>query len=434
MDKVIQPGRRNHLAKIKIEASMIHGSVSSGFEEVETEFKRNFAERDELGAACTIYYKGEKVVDLWGGYRDEATLAPWEKDTLVLVFSTTKGFAALAVAVAHSQGLLDYDEKVATYWPEFADNGKENITVRQLLEHKAGLCAIDEPLDLDMLANLDVMAAAIAKQKPAWEPGTCSGYHAWSLGWYQNELIRRVDPQHRSIGQFFQDEIAKPLNAEFYIGLPADVPDSRIATIKDVTNLLEFLGNLSKLPLPLILAFFNPKSLTQRAMNNPPILLQHTSFNRRDVRSVEIPSGNGIGQVRAMAKIYSVFATGGDALKLKTETLAALHASPVPPSLGPRDEVLKANLACTLGFCKPAPYADYMAFGSSSKAFGFAGAGGSFAFADPDAQVGYAYAMNRMGGYRWDDPREKSLRDAFYKCLKKMEAKIRPTSKMQANC
>lgn len=199
------------MAKIKIEASMIHGSVSSGFEEVEIEFRRNFAERDELGAACTIYYKGKKVVDLWGGYRDEATLAPWEEDTLVLVFSTTKGFSALAVAVAHSQGLLDYDEKVATYWPEFAQNGKADITVRQLLEHQAGLCAIDEPLDLAMLANLDVMAAALAKQKPAWEPGTRSGYHAWSLGWYQNELIRRVDPQHRSIGQFFQDEIARPL-------------------------------------------------------------------------------------------------------------------------------------------------------------------------------------------------------------------------------
>jgi CubicO group peptidase (beta-lactamase class C family) len=414
------------MAKIKIEASMIHGSVSSGFEEVETEFRRNFAERDELGAACTIYYQGEKVVDFWGGYRDEATLAPWEEDTLVLVFSTTKGFSALAVAVAHSQGLLDYDEKVATYWPEFAQNGKGNITVRQLLEHKAGLCAIDEPLDLAMLANLDVMAAAIAKQKPAWEPGTHSGYHAWSLGWYQNELIRRVDPQHRSIGQFFQDEIARPLEAEFYIGLPADVPDTRVATLKDTTGLLQILASLRKYPLSLVLAFLNPNSLTVRAMNNPPDLFHKANFNRREVWSVEIPSGNGIGQVRAMAKIYSVFATGGEALKLKRETLAALHATPVSPSLGLRDEVMKANLACTLGFCKPTPYAGYKAFGSSSKAFGFPGSGGSFAFADPDAQVGYAYGTNKMGGFMWDDPREKSLRDAFYKCLKKMEAKIRP--------
>lgn len=422
------------MAKLKIEASMIHGSVSPGFEEVETEFKRNFTERDELGAACAIYYKGEKVVDLWGGYRDEATLAPWEKDTLVLVFSTTKGFSALAVAVAHSQRLLDYDEKVATYWPEFAQNGKGNITVRQLLEHQAGLCAIDEPLDLEMLANLDVMAAALAKQKPAWEPGSCSGYHVWSLGWYQNELIRRVDPQHRTIGQFFHDEIARPLEAEFYIGLPADVPDSRIAILKDTTGgPLQILASVRKYPLPLVLAFFNPNSLTVRAMNNPPDLLHKANFNRREVCSVEIPSGNGIGQVRDMAKIYSVFATGGEVLKLKRETLAALHATPVSPSSGLRDEVLKANLACTLGFSKPTLYAGYEAFGSSSKAFGFPGAGGAFAFADPDAQVGYAYAPNKVGGFMWDDPREKSLRDAFYKCLQKMEAKIRSSYSRQGH-
>lgn len=407
-------GKELEMAKRKMDETMIHGTVVTGFEEVETEFKRNFAERGELGAACAIYYQGEKVVDLWGGYRDEATRAPWEADTMVPVWSTTKGFSALSLAVAHSQGLLDYEERVATYWPEFAQNGKENITVRQLLEHKAGLCVIDEPIDLGMLANLDALAAVIARQKPAWEPGTRSGYHAWSLGWYQNELIRRVDPRHRSLGQFFQDEIAQPLKAEFYIGLPPDVPDCRIASIKDITNPLEFLA---KIPLPLFLAFLNPKSLTVRAMNNPPELYHKANFNRRDIRSIEIPSGNGIGQVWAMARIYSAFATGGQELHLKRETLEALYAPAVPPSLGRRDEVLKANMACTLGFCKPSPSAGYAPFGRSSKAFGFAGSGGSFAFADPEAQVGYAYAMNKVGGYPWDDPREKSLRDAFYRVI-----------------
>jgi CubicO group peptidase (beta-lactamase class C family) len=405
------------MAKIKVGETMIHGSVAPGFEEVEAEFKRNFAGRGELGAACAIYYQGEKVVDLWGGYRDEQTLAAWEEDTLVPVFSTTKGFSALSLALAHSQGRLDYEEKVATYWPEFAQNGKGNITVRQLLEHKAGLCAIDEPLDVELLADLDALATVLAKQKPAWEPGTRSGYHAWSLGWYQNELIRRIDPQHRSLGQFFQDEIARPLNAEFYIGLPPDVPDSRIATLEDTTSPLQILVSINKYPLSLILAFFNPQSLTVRAMNNPPLLFHKTNFNRRDVRSVEIPSGNGIGQVRAMARIYSAFASGGKELKLKPETLAALHASPIPPSVARRDEVLKVNLSCTLGFCKPFPDAGYALFGSSSKSFGFPGAGGSFAFADPDAQVGYAYATNKLGGYLWDDPREKPLRDAFYRRL-----------------
>ena len=195
------------------------------------------------------------------------------------------------------------------------------------------------------------------------------------------------------------------------------MPDARIAAIKDVAGPLQFLVQLSKMPLPLFLAFLNPKSLTVRAMNNPPELLHKANFNRRDIRSVEIPSGNGIGQARAMARIYSAFAAGGSELKLKPETLVALQAPPVPPALGKRDEVLKVNLACTLGFCKPYPGAGYAPFGSS-KAFGFPGAGGSFAFADPDAQVGYAYAMNKVGSEMWDDPREKSLRDAFYRCLK----------------
>jgi CubicO group peptidase (beta-lactamase class C family) len=400
----------------------IHGSVTSGFEAVRIEFEKNFSERGELGAACAIYHRGKKVVDLWGGIRDEATQAAWEEETLVLVFSTTKGVSALTMALAHSRGLLDYDEKVSTYWPEFAQNGKANITVRQLLAHQSGLCAIDEPLALETLADLDAMAVTIAKQKPAWEPGTHSGYHCWSLGWYQNELIRRVDPQHRSLGQFFQDEIVRPLGAEFYIGLPDDVPDGRIATIKGIDNPLQVLRNVGKMPLKFLLSFFNPNSLAVRTMGNPRVLYKHDNMNRRDVRSVEVPSGNGIGQVRALARIYSEFATGGRQLNLKQETLEALYAPPIPPSLEICDEVLKSNMAFSLGFWKPAPNADYAPFGSSGKAFGFPGAGGSFAFADPDAQVGFAYAMNKVGGYMWDDPREKSLRDAFYRCLGKVKA------------
>jgi CubicO group peptidase (beta-lactamase class C family) len=202
------------MSRTTVDDSMLHGEVAPGFEDVETQFKKNFTERGELGAACAIYRRGKKVVDLWGGYRDEKTLAPWEEDTLALIFSMTKGMAAMAVAVAHSRGLLDYDEKVARYWPEFAQQGKESITVRQLLSHQAGLSAIDEPLDLETIADPDALAKILARQKPAWEPGTRHGYHCWNLGWYQSELIRRVDPQHRSLGQFFQDEIARPLSGK----------------------------------------------------------------------------------------------------------------------------------------------------------------------------------------------------------------------------
>ena len=140
--------------------------------------------------------------------------------------------SSLAMAVAHSRGLFAYDEKVATYWPEFAAGGKEDVTVRQLLAHQAGVCAIDEPMDLDLLADPDRVADAIAKQEPLWEPGTAHGYHTISLGWYESELLRRVDPGHRTVGRYFADEVAGPLGIEFYIGLPDDVPDARIAEIQ----------------------------------------------------------------------------------------------------------------------------------------------------------------------------------------------------------
>ena len=195
----------------KMGTSLIRGSVAAGFEEVARAFTKNFIERGELGAACAVYHQGKKVVDLWGGYRDAKRQAPWEEDTLVLVFSVTKGMAAMTMALAHSQGLFAYDEPVATYWPEFAQQGKEHITVRQLLSHQAGLCLIDEPLNASILADFDAVAALLARQKSAWEPGTKQGYHYLSLGLYEGELIRRVDRQHRSLGHFFQDEIAQPL-------------------------------------------------------------------------------------------------------------------------------------------------------------------------------------------------------------------------------
>ena len=150
-------------ASVRIEASLLQGEVAPGFEEVASELEKNFAQRGEVGAACAVYHEGRKVVDLWGGYRDRETLSSWEEDTLVLVFSATKGISALTMALAHSRGLVDYDERVATYWPEFAQNGKENITLRQLLSHQVGLCAIDEPLDAQVLADLDAVASILAR-------------------------------------------------------------------------------------------------------------------------------------------------------------------------------------------------------------------------------------------------------------------------------
>jgi CubicO group peptidase (beta-lactamase class C family) len=392
----------------------IHGRAAPGFEAVEAEFRRNFSGRGELGAACAIYHQGQKVVDLWGGTRDRKTHAPWEEDTLILVFSTTKGMAALTLAVAHSRGLLDYEERVARYWPDFAQQGKDEITIRQLLSHQAGLSAIDEPLSLEVLADLDALAEILARQKPAWAPGTQQGYHCWNLGWYQSELIRRVDSQHRSLGQFFQDEIARPLGLEFYIGLPLHVPDARIARIQPA-RVVQVLLNLGELPyLKLCMNPLKRKSLTYRTVMNPRFLTNHDNYNRRDVRSVEIPSANGMGQVRSLAKVYSVFATGGRELDLRAETFQAITAPALRPSSGWRDAVLLVDQRYALGFLRPFEQAP---FGLGERAFGFGGAGGSFAFADPEAGVGYAYAPNKMGVSAFGDPREVALRRAFYGCL-----------------
>ena len=209
----------------------VEGYARHGFESVREAFADNFTRRHELGGACCAYYRGEKVVDLWGGIRNKQTGKPWERDTMVVVHSASKGLAAMTLAVAHSRGWLDYDERVCTYWPQFAQHGKERITVRQLLAHQAGLFAIDEPVDRSVVADLDRLALILARQTPSWEPGTRQAYHALSLGFYEGELVRRVDPRHRSLGQFFQDEIATPLGLDLYIRLPPEIPNARLATL-----------------------------------------------------------------------------------------------------------------------------------------------------------------------------------------------------------
>ena len=203
----------------------VQGQVAAGFEEVRCEFERNFVERGEIGAAVAAFWHGDKVVDLWGGNRTPGGHEPWTENTMVVVMSITKGIAAMTLAVANARGWLDYDAPVARYWPEFAQNGKADITVRQLLAHEAGLVVLDERLTIENLRDLDDVARVLARQKPAWTPGTRHGYHSMTIGFYMQELIRRVDPEHRTLGRFFQEEIANPLQLEFYIGLPPEIPE-----------------------------------------------------------------------------------------------------------------------------------------------------------------------------------------------------------------
>lgn len=384
-----------------------YGYVAPGFEEVRDAFEQNFAERGEIGAAVAAYRRGEKVVDLWGGRRTPDGDAPWNQDTLVVVFSTTKGMSALALAVANARGWLDYDAPVARYWPEFAQNGKAAITVRQLLGHEAGLVLLDEKLTIDRLRDLDGLARMLARQKPAWPPGTRHGYHTMSIGLYMQELIRHVDPAKRSLGRFFHEEIAVPLGLEFYIGLPPDVPDERLAKVKTLSR-LRALRALPTTPPAMILKLLQPRSLLRRSM-----LLADVDWNDRRCLEVEVPAGNGVGTARALARAYGAFAEGGAELGITPETLTRITATPVVA--GAKDVVLGVPSYFSLGFLRPGPDIE---FGSSPRAFGAPGAGGSFAFADPDAHLGYAYVMNKMDFYLSDDPREKALRDAIYRALR----------------
>ncbi len=406
----------------------IQGAVEPGFEPVREVFAANFARRRELGAACAAYLDGARVVDLWGGYRDAARTSTWARDTLVMVYSTSKGLAAMDVALAHSRGWLDYDARVADYWPEFAQNGKAEITVRELLAHQAGLCVIDERLDAVKLANHDAVAEAIARQRPAWTPGTRQGYHALSLGWYESELVRRVDPKHRSLGRFFAAEIAEPLGLEFYFGLPRHLDGDRIASIHG-GGLRGATLHLTGMPLRMLAAFLRPQSLTARVFGNPR-LRSAAGLDAPEYRAVEIPAGGGIGQVRSVAKAYSEFATGGHCLGLRPETLAELTAPPRRPTGGARDLVLMVEAAFALGFARPS--GDFR-FGSSGRAFGHPGAGGSFAFADPDLGLSFAYAPNRLGHHLRDDPREKALRDAFYACVRNVRSTPASTASSPAS-
>jgi CubicO group peptidase (beta-lactamase class C family) len=188
----------------------IHGHVAAGFEAVRQVFADNFTLRRELGAACCVCQHGEKVVDLWGGLRDSANRTPWAEDMMVMIYSATKGLAAMVMALAHSRGWLDYDERVCTYWPEFAQNGKEHITVRQLLSHQAGLFALDEPVDRAVVADLDRLAAVLARQKPAWAPGERQAYHALSLGFYESELRAASIPSIEVSGRFSRMRSLRP--------------------------------------------------------------------------------------------------------------------------------------------------------------------------------------------------------------------------------
>jgi CubicO group peptidase (beta-lactamase class C family) len=389
----------------------VEGHVSRGFEAVREAFAENFARRGELGGACCAYVRGEKVVDLWGGLRNKQTGAPWEQDTMVVVHSATKGLAAMTLALAHSRGWLDYEERVARYWPEFAQEGKEKITVRQLLAHQAGLFAFDEPVDRRVVADLDRLAVVMARQKPAWEPGTRQAYHALTLGFYEGELLRRVDPRHRTLGQFFQDEIASWLDEDVYVRLPEDIPNARLATLAPPSRLRMLAG----FPVRLTLDAMNRHSNIYRALITNPGFAIYLDEKCVYARNLEVPSGGGVSTARGIAHAYAAFVCGGRALGLRQATLDLLAAPATPPTRGFYDECMKADgIQFSLGFMKSTPTWPF----GGARSFGSPGSGGSLGYADPEVGVGYGYVTSQSGTAMTGDPRDVALREALYSCLR----------------
>ncbi|MBL7788037.1 MAG: beta-lactamase family protein [Chitinophagales bacterium] len=391
----------------------VHGTISPKFEAVKKAFIRNFTHRNELGAAVCMYHKGVKVVDLWGGYTDKTYLHTWEADTMVGVFSTTKGVSSLALALLHSRGKLDFDETVAHYWHEFAQNGKENITVRQLLNHQAGLHALDHKLSAKELRDKEHLAQVLARQKPSHEPGNEQAYHAWTIGWYISELIHQIDGRY--LAQYLQEELVAPLGIEFYIGLPPHIAAHRVATLQPI-RYLDVFSRENIVPIRFWLPLIRQTTMEHRSMIALKMMDRERDvyMNSDKFRSIEIGAANGIGSARSLATLYNEFVTGGKTLKIRPETLHELEYHPPRTVVNRLDKVLKVDLHFSLGFAKVSKDMNYC---PHRDAFGTFGAGGSGAFADPSAQAAIAYTLNQMGPSLVLDPRFKALIEAFYSCI-----------------
>jgi CubicO group peptidase (beta-lactamase class C family) len=395
----------------------IHGFVAPGFELVKEKFIENFETKNELGASICVYQKGEKVVDLWGGYRDKDRKLPWNDDTMIIVFSTTKGMSSLALGMLHSRGLFDYDDKVVKYWPEFGQNGKEDITIRTLLAHQAGLCGMDRILRVKTLNDSQKMCDILSKQIPAWHPGDHQGYHAWTIAFYMDQLIRKIDTQGRGLSQFFHQEIAEPLNQPFYIGLPKDIETEKLAKLVPFSN-LEFFRNSDPDRKKASLDLIKPWTLKFKALLNPRFTMNLNNFNKYKFQSLPIGSACGFGNARSIASIYNEFVMGGKNLGIMEKTLMEFENPPIMPRKWEKDLVLDLPVYFSLGMAKPSKH---LVFGTNQKAFGSFGAGGSGGFCEPERKVAYSYVMNKMGTEISNDPREVVLRKAVWKCLENLE-------------
>jgi len=398
---------------------IIHGTCDGKFEPLREVFKNNFEKGLEHGAAFSLVVDGEMMVNIWAGTANKKDGTPWKEDTLVNVYSTTKGMTALCAHRLVDQGKLDMDAPVAEYWPEFAQNGKDKIPVSWLLSHKAGLAGIAKPLKGTDLYEWDTMVEALAEQKPYWEPGTAHGYHAITFGFLVGEVVRRISG--KSLGTFFREEVAGPLNIDFHIGLD-EKHDGRCARMSPMSLSSPPAGGTKydaaaqaqqKAFIEDVLK--NPNSVTARAFMNPPILMQPNTVNTREWRAAEIPAANGHTTAQSLAKVYGVLARGGEQDGYRLLSERQIEKCYTEQSFGD-DLVLKTQRRYGLGYML-AQRGPEMNFDLGEKFFGHDGTGGSFGYADPGTKVGFGYVMNKMGAGITYESRSLALMEALDKCI-----------------
>lgn len=383
-------------------SAAIEGFVAPGFEAARDVFTENFA-RDgdyrEVGASLAAFHRGRCIVDLWGGHTDEAHTRKWTRETLINVWSSTKGITATAVALCVEWGLVRYGDKIASVWPEFAQTGKGEITLAQVMSHQAGLPGFVEPTTVEDQCDWDGCCAKLARQSPAWPPGTASSYHAMTYGWLAGEVVRRVSG--RRFGEFVRDHIAKRLDVSLFIGLPAS-EEHRVAEMIAPKHMTD--ASTLPLPAPARMAIANPQQ-------------DPTAPNRRAWREAEIPAANAQTNAISLAKLYASLVSGGkgDAPSLLSAETVATMTSPAAPA-GRQDMFLGFKDSWGLGLALNTPGI----YGPNPRAFGHSGWGGSFGCADPDAEIAIGYVCNQMGPELVGDPRTQGLCNAILESARRL--------------
>lgn len=379
----------------------VQGRCDARFESVRQAFSDLMNEPGQRGAGVSLYWRGETVVDLWAGTRDKDTRLPWQQNTLVNVFSTSKGVAALAVQKALDLGLLDLQKAIAYYWPEYGCEGKKDARVGWILNHRVGQPAIKTPLPDEALFDWERMTSTLAQESPWWQPGLSHGYHMVTYGWLLGEVFRRA--VGISLGQFLREELAQPLGLDMFLG----VPETEFSRLADLSGSRDRPQGGRLYLFDTVLG--EPESMTSKALTNPKTLM--TSSNAEAWRRMELPSANLHATAAALASLY-----GKVACREGVVSAQALRRCQQEESVGD-DPVLLTRTRFGPGFLLQQVGHPETGFGPGTQAFGHPGSGGSLAFADPEQELGFGFVMNQMGPYVMVDPRPRRLVDAVYQCL-----------------